>query len=746
MVSSKSDELGAPPEGRLEFGQGIAFRALVAEQVHGALREAIAKTDLPEERFIEEAVAHEEEIRAEVISQQEAIAAAIGRARGARQGLRQVVGLVAATTSLVAVGAGLFSTTLRDLLIAATVLAFGYLLSTFLRGDAILRRGAYGGRIRSSEESYRTALERAAQAWIAERANQALGEIYGTSLPEINPNGLAEIDDGESEISTEAGTELEKLTDAMPGGSIGISGPRGAGKSTVLRRATSEASRRDPGKVAAGLVVDAPVDYDAREFILHLFARVCEEVLGPERVEALRGWSRRSGGGLSRRGAGAVLGVRIPAGTGPVLLVVAAGLYVATLEAQGRLDIASLGPLALWLGALGLLLTLLAYAPWALNPRVMPWPLGGIVRRRRLREAELRDRAALHLRQIWFQRTFSSGWSGALKTPLGIEAGGQRSTQLAENQLSLPDVVRLYKEFVAELVQDGEVRIGIDELDKMDDERARRFLNEIKVIFRISGCFYFVSVSEDAMSYFERRGLPFRDVFDSSFDDVLRVGYLPYRDSHRLLRRRIVGLPIQFAALCHILGGGLARDVIRVARDVCEHPQGSALEGITDELCTDQLRSKCAAAQVAVRRLEDPRHVTLLSHWLSRVEAAAPDPASLLELCQGFQVEFVEELGPAPENSPEALSEHREALSIALEIITFTYFVVTVRQFLLGLSDEAEMKAAITNSALDLLAKARQAFAINPGQAWDAVSRTRENPLRIEQIDRPKLHEPTKAA
>jgi hypothetical protein len=84
-----------------------------------------------------------------------------------------------------------------------------------------------------------------------------------------------------------------------------------------------------------------------------------------------------------------------------------------------------------------------------------------------------------------------------------------------------------------------QVRIGIDELDKIDSVHdAGRFLNEIKVLFGIPHCFFLVSLSEDAMSQFERRGLPMRDVFDSSFDDVVRVGPLDASRSVALLRER----------------------------------------------------------------------------------------------------------------------------------------------------------------------------------------------------------------
>src|SRR5439155_21212139 len=80
--------------------------------------------------------------------------------------------------------------------------------------------------------------------------------------------------------------------------------------------------------------------------------------------------------------------------------------------------------------------------------------------------------------------------------------------------------------------------------------------------------YFLVSVSDEALTSFERRGLPLRDVFDSSFDEIIRVEPLRYEDSRRLLYRRVVGLTEPYIALCHCLSGGLARDLIRAARQV----------------------------------------------------------------------------------------------------------------------------------------------------------------------------------
>ena len=64
--------------------------------------------------------------------------------------------------------------------------------------------------------------------------------------------------------------------------------------------------------------------------------------------------------------------------------------------------------------------------------------------------------------------------------------------------------------------KEGSFLIGIDELDKLTPDQARTFLNGAKAFFGIPGASFVVSVSEDAMSDFERRRLPIRDAFDSA--------------------------------------------------------------------------------------------------------------------------------------------------------------------------------------------------------------------------------------
>jgi hypothetical protein len=70
-------------------------------------------------------------------------------------------------------------------------------------------------------------------------------------------------------------------------GSTDISGRRGAGKSTVLNKFdTRDAAWKSEQDIRVAIA--APVDYDAREFIIHLFTELCTRVAAeahlPDRI------------------------------------------------------------------------------------------------------------------------------------------------------------------------------------------------------------------------------------------------------------------------------------------------------------------------------------------------------------------------------------------------------------------------------------------------------------------------------
>jgi hypothetical protein len=598
-------------------------------------------------------------------------------------------------------------------------------------------------RLRAAEEQHRKALRGIVRAWLTEQINAALESSYGTVLTYSGRRGLAEIDDSTREVPTGVRERLLRLMTLMPGGAIGLSGSRGAGKTTLMRSLCRSAKGDESQREVLAAIVDAPVSYDAREFVLHLFSRVCCEVLGPDRVAELRGWGRGA-----RPGANPLARILTRPLTLAGLVSAVVGYGVVMVEV---LDLGVGMSRVAWGGVLmlGGFVVLQAELIGERQRRSrMPGatPLS-------LASGDPEDRdieiAAMRLRQIWFQQSFTSGWSGGLKTPIGIEGGVSGSTELAEQQLSFPEIVSMFKDFLGQIASSRQVRLGIDELDKMEDETARRFLNEIKVIFRVPGCFFFVSISEDAMSFFERRGgLPFRDVFDSSFDDVAHVPQLRFQVSRELLDRRIVDLPLPFACLLHCLSGGLPRDLIRAARDLVEMERGTALELATAEMMRDALRSKATAARVAARRFQLEDHSTLLTVWLDRFEAMDVKPDVLLAACHDFKGAFLDRLSQLP-NEADLRGERRELQALGTQLIAYAYYAATICEFFARFDDSDYVDDAIrpaqtgdaASAPVDRLADVSRAFSANVSRAWAMLSRLREGPLgKLDTVPFPELH------
>jgi hypothetical protein len=354
----------------------------------------------------------------------------------------------------------------------------------------------------------------------------------------FDSGGLRDLADPEREVQTTAAVRLRALMKSIASWSIGLSGPRGCGKTTVIRSFADGRSLLSGERERLGLVVSAPVRYDAREFLTHLFASVCNRVLHPVGDATAPDSIGRQLQTARRR-----TGVRLVGGL--AVLLIAIGLWlrikhgmlphgpkqignIALLAGGTLLYVAITLWLALWL-ALGRGSQTLQRLVGRSEARKTKqdeaiWTAErGEHTRPRRRAGNHKQDARWQLEDIRFQQTLASGLTGTLGVPLGAKLGGSSTRTLAQRPWTLPEVVDRFRAYVATLTDRYYLVVGIDELDKMgSDEAARRFINDIKGVFGVRGCYYLVSISEDAMSSFEQRRLPFRDVFDSSFDEVQR--------------------------------------------------------------------------------------------------------------------------------------------------------------------------------------------------------------------------------
>lgn len=468
------------------------------------------------------------------------------------------------------------------------------------------------------------------------------------------------------EIDTKARQSVESRLSLWTGGSIGLAGPRGIGKSTVIEALCQSAVQDTQSEKRLGVFVAAPVKYDPRDFLLYLFAAVCEEVL-------------------------TVYGLPAPK---PIDLVTQSatprqGNQLGLLPALGQALRSALTPYRR-----------LLFGP---DPPQIRLPKG------------VAATASELLQDINFQQTFTSGWSGTLSTPIGFSL--ERGQSYSRQPMSLPAVTARFQSFLEQLGTSHQVVIGIDELDKIASEaEAESFLNDVKGIFAARNCFFVLSISEDAMSSFERRGLPVRDAVDSALDDVVSMNYFRHGASDELLRRRVLGLPQPFVAFCHVVGGGLPRDVLRAARRLAEisHREHTTLTAaLVARYVGEELDRKRAAVHVSARGANGSWAV-LSRSAVALTETAGHDRAGWLVAACALLCE-------------QDTTDQPEKWGLVFEFLSYAYFLDTLGELFAPSHTESVLRPAAegTHGSIELLARARQSFALNLRRGWELISEFR---------------------
>jgi hypothetical protein len=144
-----------------------------------------------------------------------------------------------------------------------------------------LQSQAHEERLKTAEQAVEeAAIEKGILSELRLIIDNDLKPSYETNLRISSAPGLAEVSDPTYEITTESRSKVRRLLDNMPGGSIGISGPRGVGKTTLLRAICGKASTTElKGRPVLSVMVSAPIKYVPREFIRHTFSSVCHRLL-----------------------------------------------------------------------------------------------------------------------------------------------------------------------------------------------------------------------------------------------------------------------------------------------------------------------------------------------------------------------------------------------------------------------------------------------------------------------------------
>ena len=335
--------------------------------------------------------------------------------------------------------------------------------------------------------------------------------------------------------------------------------------------------------------------------------------------------------------------------------------------------------------------------------------------------------------KVKFQQSFTAGWSGALTVgssslPAQLQTGTNRSAEVTRLAMSTPEIVGAIKSFAQILSRQVSaypsehrvpVIIGVDELDKIEDPReAQAFLNQIKGLFGDSSCLFLISISDDAMAAFERRGMPFRDTFDSSLSSVVTLSYLSRREARTLTGSRLVGVQEPVADLLFVLAGGLPRDLVRLIRQAVEaREQGrNRLESLAQDLIAAEIGAKKKAVLARARAVEPcPARDHLLS-WAAR----SYDPARVYDVGRYFAVllgqavSLLDKDCDGTAHQPAGLDTDG---CLAREMGAYGYWLATVGQIFMACSTREHFTEAETvgsDRSFERLAEARQSFSLGP--------------------------------
>ncbi|MCW6007814.1 NACHT domain-containing protein [Micromonospora sp. CPCC 205371] len=479
-------------------------------------------------------------------------------------------------------------------------------------------------------EHLRRAADQARQDWLTALAREGVMPLlrdqleagpnrFGTTLLPFDPSRLGGVSRADQLVETAATRLVNQRLRQLSSVSVGISGSRGAGKSTVLQRFCTSRFTRTTDDLL--LLVPAPTAYDRREFLVHLFAEVCERVAGSERF-----------GTPAERRVRAAVARTLPA------TLVTGGLTTAFLAWRWPAVVST----SHWLTANpraaaivgGLLLTLAGVAAALVTSKS--------VDRASQRSAGTQQLAAAHLRRLRYQLTSSTTRDGKITLPGGFELGASGGVERTEHLRSYPELVADFRELLEQVALErrsvgSRVVIGIDELDKIATaDEAERFLNDLKVIFGVPGCYFLVAVSDDALVAFDRRALAVRTTFDSAFDQIVSVPPLDLHEAREMLSLRGVALPEPYLWLCHALSGGLPRDLLRSVLGLATTASTFRLDELAPlavkmiehdvrTVLTAQLRQ----AEVVAGAIESP-----VTRWLARAADAEPTGVALEQVAR----------------------------------------------------------------------------------------------------------------
>jgi hypothetical protein len=462
---------------------------------------------------------------------------------------------------------------------------------TFIISLVSRRTAELEDRLNKRTERYRIRLQNV----VAQELRLAIPSLNlsGTQIEFEHTPALVELAFAEI-VSTTAVKEVEDFVTTHTASALGLSAPRGAGKTTILRHLT----RLQDNTIS--VYVPAPVRYEPNELLARIFEDLATKYLGEN-------WEQKN----------------LRSNQQAVLLTSAFSFYVGVgIFVLGIKHLYAKTNVYEWIGSAVAAASI--YFLMRIMVQIRPEPAKGrqlnpIQGQSRVSDISARRQARrILVGSRWQQqksssRTFGSApWSGALN------ASRQDTLTLNQREIGRARLVKEFQDFVLLILRNRSIDrivIAIDELDKLSDPAdAISVVSELKDILHFEGTHVLVSVSEDALDRFIARGMPKRDVFDSSFDEIIELPALPPEEAVLILQSRATGFPRSWAVICYALSGGNTRDLLRYARrcvSLYRVGKGATtdalLERLINEVAEERVRSVLRASGVLARLTEHGR-------------------------------------------------------------------------------------------------------------------------------------------
>lgn len=745
-VARRRSRIEEPLE-RWNLSETVQFRANAQIAVHlPEMQSAMAALGQSPLAYFRDLLASEEELiageivtrAAEMLAQADRNAARetwirVGRPRrrgpaaalvGPAAVLATAVGMIGIVGSVASGAAALLypavaMTALGILTVAATFVA-NWRASRFevRRQKAFMSR--YAEAVAAAAEGLQDGLqETVILPFLRQRLNEELTAAETVIALRYDPTVLTSQTFDRFRLETTAYLRLAARIEAPGGGAIGLAGPRGVGKTTLLSSLTRTRLFHHPESPGSqiGVLVSAPVRYDSVEFITQILAAVCREVIhagGPTQRLTPPGYLAGTASAVRRTAAG-------------VLLVSA---LAAIPVALGWLEVNRRQLVLLGLAALAVISAAVLFDAVGVARRIdrrfrytsAAATGSAIARSSGQRIRDLIGAAGTILNRLYFreERSLSAGLK--LPIPLGIEANGSGNLLYEGRPWTTPEIVQQFRQFAGALNDSGyRVIIAIDELDKVDDdEEVIRLLNDIKALFGLTNCYFLIAVSISAMVRFQQRGLPFQDAFESALEEVIYVEPLTATETVELLQRRLTGIPTTAALVCHVLGAGLPRDIIRALRNLvgsAAQDSPAALRALVIDDLHMRLMAERTRLQLAGRDTTEPvRRILDLTQLPF-------DSRKWLEMLDPMLDEVWQRLQPASqaESSGEVHAEDREHDRLML----FISWALTAAEFTTAISSGSDGDVVAQTTLAQDLATCRRLLAVDLRDAFVSLNQIR---------------------